>query len=193
MLRGINYLKFKFFEITGMSYRSAKSVRRGIIFGIIAGIVLGLVEIGGSAWGGLSAILPVRMSASILLGWAAIQNISDTIAWIAGVFIHLVLSAIFGLIFGWLNSGLSNAVRRNWPIQGILGMIYGFVLWLINFQLIARHLYPWYLGLAQGYQAVLFALFYGLPLGLMFAAAARSGRLKARSRPVHRLEVTPTG
>jgi hypothetical protein len=47
--------------------------------------------------------------------------------------------------------------------------------WFVNFQIIARVLYPWFLGAPQFLQAVMHGLFFGLPLALIYAASERRG------------------
>jgi len=51
------------------------------------------------------------------------------------------------------------------------------VLWLIDFQLLGRLFYPWFLELPQAPHAILHALTFGLPLGLVY------GLLAARRHP----------
>jgi hypothetical protein len=44
---------------------------------------------------------------------------------------------------------------------------------VVTFQFVGRGYFPWFLGTDQFFQLVMHALFYGAPLGLLFAAAER--------------------
>lgn len=79
-------------------------VKAGIISSLIAGIVFGIIM---TMMGMMQMIAGMVGSSSILVGWA----------------FHLMISAIFGVIFGLL-------ARK--PSAGIsLGLIYGVVLWFL--------------------------------------------------------------
>jgi hypothetical protein len=52
-------------------------------------------------------------------------------------------------------------------------MLFTVGVWLVTFQFVARGYYPWFLGTSQFFQLLMHALFFGVPLGLLFAAAER--------------------
>ena len=89
------------------------------------------------------------------------------------LWVHLALSALLGLIYGLVNARLSPETETRWARQAGLGLLFGALVWLVNFQVVARLLYPWFLTTPQSVQLLLHALFFGLPLGLMYAAAER--------------------
>ena len=152
-------------------------------YGVAAGIVMALVEVIASVAGGLGPLLPFRMAASVVLGDGALGRTSTGVAFVVGLLVHMVLSAIFGLIYGALNARGSQATRVSWGRESVLGLIYGLAIWLVDFQIIARSAYPWFLGTAQFLQAITHALFYGLPLTLMYVMGER--RIEV-FRPTHR-------
>ncbi len=151
----------------------------GAGYGIAAGVFFALAEIALSAAMGASPFLPLRMFASVLLGVQALTNVSLGIALVAGISVHLVLSGFYGALYGLLNTTLQPEVQKGYGPQVAMGVVFGIGLWLINFQIIARLIYPWYLELPQGIQASLHAVTYGAPLGALFARAALRDRLPA--------------
>ncbi len=141
--------------------------------GIVAGIIFGLVEMAATAARSSPISMPLRMFASIIVGSQALQDMPLASMAVLGIVVHLVLSAIFGLIYGLAMRAFPPATRVSYGAQTILGAGYGLLLWLVNFQLIARSAYPWFLSDAQGLQVVLHAVAFGIPLGLQYAGLVR--------------------
>ncbi len=158
----------------------------GVGFGLISGAIFAVVEIIAAAVMGNPALMPLRMFASILLGRSALTEAPAGVAIIVGLIMHFALSAVFGLIYGAIESRMSVEGRTSWARQAGAGLLFGFALWLVNFQIIARILYPWFVAAPQFLQLVLHAVCFGLPLGLMFAAQER------RHRPVGKVSRTET-
>lgn len=158
-----------------------RSVQSDIVIGIAAGLVFGIVEIIGSAAMGQSAQMPVRWAASIVMGRGALTTGSVGVVWFAGVMTHLVLSALFGLVYRAVSDRASARVRENFGSQAILGLAYGIAVWVFNFQIIARLLYPWYFGAPQFLNLISHAVFYGIPLALLTAEADRRMALRGTS------------
>ena len=150
-----------------------RSLSEGIGLGIVAGVIFAIAEVIAAMAMGMSAIAPFRMFASIVWGPGAMASESLGAVVLLGVIVHLALSAAFGAIYGLLDSGLPERTQRNSGKQAVLGLAFGAVLYLVNFQIIARIAYPWFLEAGQGLQLALHAITYGLPLGLMYAAAER--------------------
>jgi hypothetical protein len=145
--------------------------------GIAAGIVFALVQMAESAVAGEPALTPLRLFGSVVLGQAAL-NVTFGFVAIAGAVVHLVLSATYGAIYGALNARVPPRRRRSVADQALAGLVYGTAIWLVNFQLIARFAYPWFLDEPQDLEWMTHALFFGLPLGLMYAAVARLTRVE---------------
>ncbi|MFW5739483.1 MAG: hypothetical protein ACOC1F_03865 [Myxococcota bacterium] len=156
-----------------MTTKVKRSAKEGIGFGILAGLIFALVEIIAAAAMGNPVFGPFRMFASIVLGSAALQTVSLGTAIIVGSFVHVVLSGLFGLAYGLFNSRLSTETETSWSRQVLLGLAFGGLVWLVNFQIIARIAYPWFLNAPQFLQLVMHALFFGVSLAIMYAAAAR--------------------
>jgi hypothetical protein len=153
-----------------METETRRSLSEGIGAGIIAGVIFAMVEILGAAMMGNPALMPVRMFASVVLGKAAMQGPLGA-ALVVGTIAHLALSAVSGIVYGLVSSRFSEATRTSFGRQAGIGVLFGLAVWFVNFQVIARFLYPWFLGSPQFMQALMHGLFFGLPLALIFAAS----------------------
>jgi len=150
-----------------------RSAKEGLGFGIIAGLVLAIAEMCAAGIAGYPPLAPYRFAASLVYGARGLDATPLNTAIAVGAIVHLVLSALFGLIYGAINSRASVSTRVRTDRQAAEGLLFGAALWLVNFQLIARAGFPWFLGTSQLIQLAMHAVFYGLPLGLMYAAAER--------------------
>lgn len=160
-----------------------REAKEGIGFGLIAGIIFAIMESVGAAMMGNPPLMPFRLFASVVLGQSAMDATSIGTVFVVGVLAHLGLSAVFGLIYGLINSQLSTETQTNWGREVGLGLLFGACLWLVNFQVVARLFYPWFLTAPQFLQMMMHAVFFGLPLSLMFAGAERR---------VHHIRRAPT-
>lgn len=164
-----------------MANAARRGLKQGFWFGIAAGIIFGIMEMIGAALMGDPLLMPLRMFASVVLGQAALSTTPLSTAVIVGTIAHLVLSGIFGFVFGFIASRLSADTRRSWGAQVAIGLLFGAALWLVNFQIIARALYPWFLNTPQLLQVLMHALFFGLPLALFYASAERSAGVRRQA------------
>lgn len=155
-----------------MASENRRSIGEGITAGLIAGIIFAMMEIAGAAMMGNPPLMPVRMFASVVLGQGAMQGPLG-VPLVVGTIAHLVLSAGFGIVYGLLAARTSEATKTSFGRQAGLGILFGLVVWLVNFHIIARVLYPWFLGAPQFLQAMMHGLFFGLPLALIYAASER--------------------
>lgn len=155
-----------------MASENRRSVGEGVAAGLIAGVIFAMLEIVGAVMMGNPALMPIRMFASVVLGMSAMQGPLGT-ALIVGTIAHLVLSAVFGVIYGLFNARVSETSKTSFGRQAGIGILFGLAVWLVNFQIIARVLYPWFLGTPQFLQAMMHGLFFGLPLALIYAASER--------------------
>lgn len=156
-------------------------MKEGALLGLPAGAVFAAMEIAGAAAMGQPPLMPLRMFASVVLGAQALEQapLASTLA--IGVIAHFALAALFGAVFGLANGTLRADLRRSRASQVPLGLLYGLALWFVNFQIIARLLYPWFLDTPQLLQAAMHVLFYGLPLALLHSRVER--RLVRGPRP----------
>ena len=154
-----------------MKQFNRQSVKTGVIAGLLVGVFFAVLEMIGAAAMGASALSPWHAFASTVLGRGATQGGGGGTIFV-GVIAHFVLCAIYGGVYGLYVGALPDEARRSWPRQAFSGLIYGVLLYVLNFQIIARLIYPWFLGANQLWQFVLHTLFFGIPLGLMMAYAA---------------------
>ncbi|MDQ6908966.1 MAG: hypothetical protein M3176_19270 [Chloroflexota bacterium] len=152
------------------------AVKQGIIGGIVAGIIFAIAEmIGGSVIDGNPFFMPLKAFASLPLG-----KKPPTIAWATaipvGVISHLVLAIIYGVIFALIVAYLP--MLRDSPVMIVIAAsLYGFLLWLINFFVLAGAIgRPWFKMLPKGEQFVYHTFFYGTVLGLYLVAVMRRDR-----------------
>jgi hypothetical protein len=142
------------------------------VAGLVAGIVFAMMEVAGAAMMGNPPLMPIRMFASVVLGRSALQGSLGT-ALIVGMIAHLALSAVFGVIYGALDARASEETKTSYRRQAGLGIAFGLAVWLVDFQVVARVLYPWFVGTPQFLQAMMHGIFFGLPLALVHVAAER--------------------
>ena len=91
-----------------------------------------------------------------------------------GLVVHVAITAFWGLLYSFVDSRLTPDVRPNFSFQAASGMLFGLFVWLVDFQFVARGYFPWFLERSpQFFQALMHALFFGLPLGFLFSAAER--------------------
>lgn len=150
-------------------------LREGILGGLVAGVIFAVVQMIVAGAAGMGAMAPWRMFASIVAGRGALVGEMTFGLFLLGFIVHFVLSALFGMIWGAIARGLPYEVRTSWGQHAAGAMAFGFVLWLVNFQVIARVAYPWFLGMNQLAQVLLHVLAFGLPLGLYLVARLRPG------------------
>jgi hypothetical protein len=161
-----------------------RSIKEGISFGIIAGIIFAVAQMLAAGVMGEIGLMPLRMFASIVMGSGALTSTEVAMTVFLGMLVHLVLSAAFGAIYGLIEDRLSHDLRHSVAKQALFGMVYGVLLWFVNYQLIARIMYPWFLAPPQGIQMMIHALCFELPLAVMFALAeTHTIRLDEQLRP----------
>lgn len=139
------------------------ALRAGATCGIIAGLVFATFEMMASAatMGAGAFFMPLRMIGAILLGPGALEaSYSIWAAGAAGLVVHVILAVIYGVIFTMILGGLRSAT---WDV--VLGGLYGFALWIINFYLIAPQAYPWFLDASPVIQFIAHTFFFGAVLG----------------------------
>ena len=149
-----------------ISTTEKRTASEGLGFGAIAGVILLAAEM--VAFGPAAAL---RMPASLVLGFHALDSSLGS-TYLAGLVVHLLLAAIFGLVYAELEARLPDEPRRHYGIEIGIAAVYAALLWLVNIG-VATTLVPWLGETSPMKQLVLTVLFYGVPLGWMFAAAKR--------------------
>lgn len=153
--------------------RTPWSAKNGLGFGLLAGVVFALAQCLTSWVAGEGVLRPVRYAASEVLGARALAEPSLGLILAVGLTLHLAFSAFLGLAYSLLDSRLSPELRPNVPHQLAVGMLFGIGVWVVTFQFMGRGYFPWFLQVPQFGQVVMHAVFFGAPLGLLFAAAER--------------------
>ncbi|HEY1955861.1 MAG TPA: hypothetical protein VGH28_09610 [Polyangiaceae bacterium] len=139
----------------------------GLGFGLLAGAIYLAAEM---AFSGVAP--PLRAAASVVLGFHALDS-SLGRTFLAGLVVHFVFSGVLGLIYGECEARLPPEPRRHHGLQIATAMLFAGLVWLVAFELVGNTLYPWLVSMRPVRQLALEALFYGAPLGWMFAAAER--------------------
>jgi hypothetical protein len=122
--------------------RWRKLILHGIAAGICAGMALGLVQFVISAAQQQGALSPFRLVASLALGAIAFQPQTPTaLLMTVGTVLHLALAALFGVVFVALLALAFQLSARTWMLIGY-GLLFGFLLWEVNFLAILPGLYP---------------------------------------------------
>jgi hypothetical protein len=109
-----------------------------------------------------------------------------------GIGVHLAMSALFGLVYGFLMVHSTGRQRDSYLVEGLFGAFYGLLLWLVNFQLIARLFYPQLGTLSWGAQLLAHTLAFGVPLGWFLCAKLRDVEVPGVHTLRHKLQ-TPSG
>jgi uncharacterized membrane protein YagU involved in acid resistance len=149
-------------------------LRQGWIAGIVAGVVFAAFEMMVSAFmmGAGAFFMPLRMIGAIAVGPEALEpSYSLLTAGFAGVIVHMMLSIVYGLIFG----AIATVLRGPTAFVGI-GSVFGLALWLVNFYLIAPFAFPWFLESSPLVQFIGHTFFFGSVLGyFLWKSHERSG------------------
>ncbi len=140
-----------------------------VVAGLIGGVVFAIAQMIGAVSAGMGIGYTWQLFASVLLGAAAFEQITAGVV-LVGIGVHFVMAAVFGLIWGFVASGVPKGVRDNLGSHSAAAGIYGLLIWVVAFQLVARGFYPWFLEMNQLIQAITHILFFGVPLGLYLAA-----------------------
>lgn len=139
--------------------------------GVIAGVVFMMAEMlmvmivdGQSPWG------PPRMIAAIALGQGVLPPpaVFDFKIMMTAMLIHFPLAVVYGLILGWMVHRVDTAIAL------LIGAVFGFALYLINFYPIASALFPWF-AMARGWVSAAVHTLFGLVAAGSYAALRRRG------------------
>lgn len=158
----------------------------GILAGIIAGIVLAIFAMAYAGATGMGGMSPMRMIAATVQGVDALIGGGGTLA--LGMLIHLVVSAVFGIIFAaLLPRGTSGTAAAGW------GVLYGIVIWagmryigvpLVNSTMAAR--LPMMAG-AFFIEHLLFGVTLGITPALVSRLSGQRSPAEVRSYPQRRI------
>lgn len=151
-------------------------IKHGANGGVVAGVFFAMFEMCMAIiLNGRDAFFtPLRMFSGIVLGYDALSpDYSLAGAAITGLLVHLILSFVFGMMFGmavawvpWLSS--TNVILLT------SGAVYGFLLWRVNFYVIAPAAgWNWFPDRSNELmQFVAHTVFFGIGSGLCFRRLA---------------------
>ncbi len=155
-------------------------LRYGILGGVIAGITFAMFEMIMAAImnGGDAFFMPLRMIGAMVLGQEALMpTYSLATAAIVGLVVHMMLSIIFGIVFGVIVAQVP-ALAHSTTALIIAASVYGLLLWLVNFYVIARiagwNWFPDQTNVAV--QFVAHTFFFGTVIGWVLERAVAPSR-----------------
>jgi uncharacterized membrane protein YagU involved in acid resistance len=151
-------------------------ITRGAIGGIVAGLVFLIATMGYVTTQGKPAVAPMIDISTIFHGQDQPVPNSDNV--VVGLVTHLTLSIAFGVVFGLLVLLLP---RRGLIVLGA-GVVYGLVLYVVNFQILGRTLFPWFTdpnGPDQGFEVFIHAVF-GLVLAPFLIGRPQPAEMRVR-------------
>ena len=143
-------------------------VARGTVAGVAAGLVFLVANMLWATKSDLPAIAPL-VDISTIFNFDDIANPTTENMFI-GLVTHLTLSASFGVVFALLVSLL-----RDLRLLIAGGMAFGVALYLVNFQILGRTVFPWF----QEGPDQLFELFAHAGFGLLLVPFFLGGRFTA--------------
>jgi hypothetical protein len=155
---------------------------RGATAGIVAGLVFLIATMGYVTTKGLPAVAPMIDISTIFHGQDRPVPSPDNV--MVGLVTHLTLSVAYGVAFAVLVSMLP----RRALIVLAAGVVYGLLLYVVNFQIFGRTLFPWFTnpeGPDQGFEVFIHAVF-GLLLAPFLIGRSEPGVVVAeRTRSIH--------
>lgn len=152
---------------------TAGRIRAGYALdGIFAGAVFAFAQMLTCSFSGRSPLLPFQLAASGLLGPRALSRENADVL-VVGVVVFALVSSAMGLLYHRYSGVLSDALTRAGRLRpSASGPLFAMTLWF-PVTLTARALLPWLLAAGHVYDAWLYVLCFGLPLGLFAARTER--------------------
>ncbi len=153
---------------SGQEERLAARLLRGAVGGILAGMVFAGVTMWFADSTGGKAAMPLHMISTIVKGDKAMAAGTTSVG--LGLVVHLVLSALFGMLFALAVPRL----RTNGTVA-LAGTLYGALLYVVNFLVLAPLAFTVFQDANQPFE--LFAhIVFGTLLGFaFFGSGARRG------------------
>jgi uncharacterized membrane protein YagU involved in acid resistance len=153
--------------------RQAREALPGrLLRGVIGGVAAGMVFAGVTMWfaqsTGGSAAMPLHMISTVVHGDEAMQAGTTNAA--LGAVVHLLLSALFGIVFALVVPRF----RTNGTVA-IAGTLYGLLLYVVNFVILAPLAFPAFRGANQPFEVFAHIVFGTLLSFAFFGSGARRG------------------
>jgi hypothetical protein len=161
-------------------HRPGRGLGARLILGVVGGFLAGVVFIAINSWFvstmGKPAPGPFMTIASLAQGPAAAMTHTATIWY--GEAIHSVLSALFGVIYVLV----THPVRSNNALLALAGLVYGGIVYAIDFQVFARFV-PQFKALTKPNQPLELAVHLAFGAILALFLFTYRGPRRTRSRP----------
>jgi uncharacterized membrane protein YagU involved in acid resistance len=153
---------------TGVEEPLGRRLLRGAVGGVVAGMVFAAVTMWFADSTGGKADMPLRMISTIVKGDAAMA--AGTTDPAVGVVVHVLLSALFGMVFAlavpWLRSNGTVAAA---------GTAYGLGLYVVNFLVLTPLAFTTFKGANQPFEVFAHVVFGTLLSFAFFGSGARRG------------------
>jgi hypothetical protein len=156
-----------------MALKRRDRLVEGALCGLFGGVVLLIAQTIAAQLKHSSPAAPLRLTASLLLGPSALTTRAVVPTVLVGVLLLAGLAVGYGALFGLVAGALPREDRTDAFRLPALGILWGFLVWLIGFQIIARVAFPWLLRESKFSELILHAFFYGLPMALAFLMVER--------------------
>ncbi len=147
---------------------------RGSVAGFVGGVGFLLANMAFATTQGLPAVAPMIDISTIFHGTDTPTPSPENI--VVGLVTHTGLSILFGIGFALLVAAVPRL--RAVPLLVTAAIAYGLLLYVVNFQILGRTLFPWFTnpdGPNQGFEVFIHAV-YGLMLVPFFLALRRRVR-----------------
>jgi hypothetical protein len=154
---------------TSTPLSTGSAVVRGAVGGVVAGAVFAAVTMWFTSSQGMGATMPLQMIAAMVQGQAALEG--GTASPLVGVVVHMVLSAGFGAAFGLV------AARLTDPLVAVAGLVFGALLYVVNFLVVAPLLFPWMQNANQPFELAVHVVFGALVAPFVMTGWSRPNRL----------------
>jgi len=146
---------------------------RGAIAGLVGGVVFILLNMYAAQNAGKPPIAPFLAISTIFRfsDMPMTEPMQVPVEVVLGIIIHLFNSVLFGVIFALFTPLL----RSSWLLV-VGGLVYGLLLYVVNFQIIGRLFFPFFVnpnGPPQLLELILHPLAYGLILVPFFLSVVR--------------------
>lgn len=163
-------------EATGRRFLDVGMIcTRGVTAGLFGGFAFILANMWFSAAHGKPAVAPLLAISTIFHGSAMPEMQPAEV--VIGLVTHFALSLVFGVVFAAVVAFLRLAER---PLVLVgAGLAYGLLLYLVNFQILSRLFFPWFVnpnGPNQLFELWIHPIGFGLFLVPFFLATSSAAR-----------------
>lgn len=153
---------------TSSQLGTGSAVARGAVGGVVAGAVFAAVTMWFTSSQGMGSTMPLQMIAAMVQGQGALEG--GTASPLIGALVHMVLSAGFGALFGLV------AARLTDPLVAVSGLVFGVLLYVVNFLVVAPLLFPWMQNANQPFELAIHIVFGALVAPFVMTGWSRPAR-----------------